>query len=517
VARSGASYTLIGRSKAGAGQGTEYQGEATTPARGMNTVALEGNFSHSSDFGYELADSSPSRLAVGTPEHEAGEMLSETLVQEPTAWPGQDDPHQVAAVAYIGKQAFAGDDVRTQYWASGQNDTWWTQKRTDVGNVAFPSTPNPGFSSDELDTAKKQIQQEITWLLSVRGLTERLASPFTKGGLEKWADLNQITATVDKSVQGPDQNKAEAIAYAIFNGVREIATVIPEVGEAIGVVNQIFDTALEISSIASEGNEPADEPFEVQAAQVGSRLVSRLSTASDTLTTEMTNAIVADYGKLARAGSCNLQQLPCPDNPQLWKFDANDQLNASTGLRYGTAVTAYGAIVPARWTLWRLGQECYGSQGFTCWETGFQGDGFWGGVGAFNAPVCPILENHPSTSLIRPVYRDIPRYANDAGFQGGNPHPVDIWQVYALANISGGGVVGNTYKSELPNDILTRVFAPVDPAGDFSKGGLGAQPEQFFMGSMTPKLMAARGTGQPYPYLDSRPAWNGKNTDCVRW
>ena len=72
----------------------------------------------------------------------------------------------------------------------------------------------------------------------------------------------------------------------------------------------------------------------------------------------MTNAIVADYGKLARVGSCNLEQMPCPDNPQLWKFDADDQLNASTALRYGTATTAYGAIVPARWTLWKLSEEC---------------------------------------------------------------------------------------------------------------------------------------------------------------
>jgi hypothetical protein len=351
----------------------------------------------------------------------------------------------------------------------------------------------------------------------VRGFTQKLATPFTKNPLQEWSEVNEIVQTVNKSVQGEDHNKAEAIAYAIFDAAREIATVIPEVGEGIGVINQIFDTALEISRITSEGNEPADEPFEITSAQFGNRLVNRLSTAGETLTNEMTNAIVADYGKLRDVGSCNLQKAPCPDNPEIWKFDGDDQTNAATALRYGTATTAYGEIVPMRWTLWQLGEDCWGSTDYTCWETGFQGNGFSAGVGLFNAPVCPFLENHASTQLIRPLYRDIPNYRNDEGFQGGNSHPVDIWQVYALGNITGGGVVGNTYKSELPGDFLGRAFAPVDAGGDFSKGGLGAQPEQFFLGNATPKLMAESGKGQPYPYNDSKPQWRGKNNDCVRW
>ena len=282
------------------------------------------------------------------------------------------------------------------------------------------------------------------------------------------------------------------------------------IGEGIGVINQVYDTALEITKIATENDEPAGDEFKVDAAKVGSELVTRFNEAQDTLTTQMTNAVVADYGKLKTVGACYLLDTTnCPGSPQAWKFDNADQLSASKSLRYGAELQDYGALVPTKWTLWQLGSDCAGSQNYTCWETDFQGDGF--GAQVVLGHVCPFLTEPRSTKMIRPEFRDIPKYRNDTGFGNGPPN-VDIWQVYALGNLVDPGGVA-PFKMDLPSDFLTRLFAAPDPAGNISKGGLGAQPEQFFLGNMTPKLMGKG--GQEFPYNASDTQWFGKHTDCT--
>ncbi|HEX3318029.1 MAG TPA: hypothetical protein VHR88_08425 [Solirubrobacteraceae bacterium] len=513
VANSGASYQLLGWSGAGTAHGVESQGQGATPARGLNSAALEGSFRRGGGYQFDVGDSAPSNGTATGPVHQAGQKLDDALVQPPTAWPDANNPGQQGAIAYIGKQTFAGDDIRTDYWKSGHDDTWWSQKKNDVGGVSYPGGGSTTFTAADLAAAKTEIQQEITWLLAVRDFTRGLAAPFARGQLQSWADLTAIAADVNNDVQAPAQNKALAIATAIFEGARNAATAIPVIGEGISIVNDVYDTALEISRIGSEGDESADEPFQVTAGKVGSELVTRLTTAQNTLTTQMTNAVVADYGKLKAVGSCDLLDTAnCPDDPQEWKFDGPDQLSASKALRVGAQVEDYAALTPARWTLWQLGDSCAGSTNFTCWETDFQGDGFRAGIYT-GFHVCPFLTEPRSTKLIRPVYRDIPAYRNNAGFNSGAP--TDVWQTYALGNLGGNGVLGTPYTMELPKDFLARVFKPLDPGGNIDLGGLGAQPEQFFLGNFTPKLMARPGSGQPYPYRDSTPAWDGRDVNCL--
>lgn len=536
AAKSGASYTLIGHSRAGAAHGVEAQGQSTTAAKALNDAALRGTLRRGNDYSFDVATSAPSEIQNPSdpPQHVAGQKLNDTLVQAPTPWPEQDPKvfpdaaertRKQNAVSYIGKRAFAGNDVRTYYWTSGRTDAWWQGKQTDVAKVSYPALAplGFGFNSADLDWAKGEIKKEITWLLAVRDFTTGLAEPFAKEGLQSWADLGSVAANVNDVVKPAGNDPALAIANGLFNGAREAAStlagLIPEVGPILGpavaAANKAYDAALEIAKIASEGNKPAGQPFPVKAANYGKELVTRLNTAHDTLTDEMTDAIVADYGKLKTVGACDKLSAACPGNAQAWEFDEKDQRAAAIALRYGTEIADYGALVPARWTLWQLGPMCEGSTGYTCWETDFANNGFWGPVGTLNAAVCPFLDEPRSAKLIRPLYRDIPHYHNNAHFGG---KLFDIWQAYALGNISGGGVAFNPYKMELPGDSLKRLFAPVDPDGNPEKGGLGAQPEAFFLGYMTPKLMySSKGGGQAYPYKDSETSWWGSREHCVRW
>ena len=509
VNKSGASYTLIGHSGAGTAHGVEAQGETTTAARALNDVALSGNFERDHDYGFKVGDTAPSHIQKPTdpPQHNAAEKLNETLFQAPTPWPGDGDPGKEAAIAYFGDQVFAHDDVRYDLWHNNNTDTWWQGKKLDVKRLSYAK--NLPFTKDDFAWAGTEILQEIDWLLNVRDFTTQLSKPFSaQQGLQSWADLNGIAATVQTSVQVAAQNKASSIALALFNGARQVATEIPGVGEGIGIANEIYDTALEIAKIATEGNEPADEPFSVEASKVGSELETRLNAARDTLTNQMTDAIVADYGKLKTVATCDrLDTANCPDNPQEWKFDKDDQRDAAVSLRYGSELADYQALVPAQWELWQLSNQCYGSTGYTCWETDFEGKGY--GSQAFLGHVCPFIDEPNSAKLIRPVYRDIPQYRNNAGF-GSNP--TDIWQVYALGKLVDPGGVA-PFEMNHPNDFMAKVFAPVDPAGDISRGGLGAQPERFFLGSMTPKLMGSG--GQEFPVSASHVEWFGKHNDCT--
>jgi hypothetical protein len=514
IPNSGASYTLIGWSGAGVAHGVEAQGQGATAARALNTAALKGNFERADNgFAYKVSnDTAPSTvhdIAPGNQTHVAGEKLDDALVQAPEPWPDANDAAQQAAIRYIADQKFNGDDIRTDYWLSGNESSWWSAKLGDIDAVTYPNPPNPNFNATDLAGAKKELKREITWLIAVQGFTQKLAKPFNaQAGVQQWADFNAIATNVNAAAKqgSSSETKAELIAKAVFDGAREAAADIPVIGEGIGVFNTIYNTSMEVATIANEGGESADDSFPVAAADVGSELVKRLTAAYDTLTTRITNAIAADYGKLKTVGSCVLLDKDnCPDDPEAWKVEDPDQTSAYKALRVGAQIEAYSAIVPARWTLWQLGASCPNSVNFTCWDNpSFQGDGFGGLITGFISDTyyCPFIYEPASAELVRPLYRDIPFNRN--------PSP-DVWQAYALGNLGPENSVTAAHM-ENPSDFLPRLFGPPDPGGVIEKGGLGVQRERFFLRNFSPKLMGAG--GQSWPITSSTPSWFGRNTNC---
>jgi hypothetical protein len=210
---------------------------------------------------------------------------------------------------------------------------------------------------------------------------------------------------------------------------------------------------------------------------------------------------------------------------------------------FGTQIETYAALLPARFQLYQLGPSCpanntndHACRVKTCWEADFQGDGFW--ANAAFGQVCPFLLVPGSARLVRPYRRDIPSYRSDAfplpppddpGFKPNNA--VDYWQTYALGNLQGNGKAFDVWKIEHPGDYLNGngdvqgLFAPISHDGDLSKGGLGANREQFFLsafsGDHAPILVApgnaAHAPGQkvqPIPLPESGPFWGGRATGC---
>jgi hypothetical protein len=525
VPNAGASYTLVGWGGAGTARGIESQGQGATPAQGLNTASLRGSLKRRNDYRFEVApDSSPDAPTAGT-RHVPAELLDDTLTQPSTPWPDATNAAQQAAITYIGKVRFGGQDIRTKFWSDyypdAAFDDAWNQVKSAVDAVPYPLGDTKQFTRVDLDDAKTELDTEITWLKNVHALVVTLAQPFNADTkIQAWADLNALSAKIDSSVNEAAtiaNNKPAAIMQAVLNGAREAAVGIPGIGEGIGVVNAVFDTALEISTIGNET--PADEPFSVESSQVFEELLARINKAHDALTTQVFRAIVSDYGKLRRVGAC-ASPVPdnnCPEDPAAWKLTPEEVTSASEAIRVGTEVEDYAALVPAKWTLWQLADSCPGSAGYTCSENHFQGDGFGEPV-LGSTYYCPFTYEAATATLVRPLYRDIPFYRNPPGVTTGAP-PNDNWQAFALGNLTGhGDQLYGRWTMEVPKDFLARLFAAPGKGGsaDPSGGNLGVKPEQFFLRNFTPKLIGNGGQGYPTTApIASYPVWNGRTPSCT--
>jgi hypothetical protein len=565
--KSGAPYTLIGSSGVGFAQGVESQGPAAVPNAALNTVPIGGSFEPGRDYFYRLSDAGPSTLQVNDQGavfsdpnvHVPAEMLRGALDQASQDWPDHNTPNEPAAISCIEQDVVSGRDIRTDYLNSQTSDAAWQQTQTAIGSLKLAdlqsrTPPCAPFGQDDLAEAKKELILEIGWLINVRSFTGGLAKPFSDSGLLTWAATSGIGAKINGLVGPPAGNPALVYVQKILEWVGEagagVVSAIPGVGQAVigglAVATVTYATVMEVTATANDFHkeqQPEDVPFAVTAGQVLSKIQETMANAKDTLTQQFTRAFASDYGRLKAVGQCGGEVTRGCPNANQWRFEDADAKAAKNALLVGAQIETYAALLPARFQLYQLGPNCpanstndFGGAAKTCWETDFQGDGFWAKAAA--GEVCPFLAVPSSAKLIRPYRRDMPSYRSNAfpmpypnypGYESGG---VDLWQTYALGNLQGSGKAFDVWKIEHPGDYLDGngdiqgLFAPLSPDGDLSKGGLGANREQFFMRAFTggdhPPILVAPGNTahppaqkvQPIPLPESSPYWGGRKTSC---
>ncbi|MCW2954176.1 MAG: hypothetical protein JWQ48_3346 [Conexibacter sp.] len=521
VSRSGFSYTLVGTSNAGAGKGIEQQGNVATPSGGLNTAPLTGTLSRDTSYRWSPGESNPSSLHVekGTVTehvdgHVAGDKLTEVLYSPPSNWPEQGNAGREAAIAYLSRSNFVGSDVRTQYWDQAHGDTFWSGKRSDIEKT--PYAAGNGFSPSDLAWAKNELDQEIVWLRQVDDYVKNaVGAPFTQNNLSKWADFASASNTIRDAIHLPQQSLVGSVATHVFDGAREAAGEIPgPFGKGAKVVSKLYDIALEITEMAGPKHEDAGAAFTAEANQVGTDLAKRLDAAQSTVLDRFPEIIDSDYAKLRRVAACAQQHVAdCRDAAE-WIIDKTDQLAASKALTVGTRVELMGALLPARYTLWQMGDSCSASLNYTCWEGNYQGDGFGGLVyRPWTVKVCPFLKEPASGKLVVPLRRDVPQYRSNAYF-GGDKY--DSFVAYGLGQRDGEGTVTSIYKMSVPDgravtDYLDPLFAPIDV--DDPTKGQGLAKEAFFRRYFTPKRMASNDNA--FPYTSATIDWFGRSTGCV--
>jgi hypothetical protein len=540
AAKSGSPYTLIGWSGAGVAQGVEAQGPAAVGTAALSTVPISGSFEPGPDYRYEVSDTAPSPLQVNghgdvvssDAEQVPAEKLREALEQPSQSWPDHQTPYEPAAISYVEDQVFTnpGHDIRSDYSNTTIQNDEWQRRQAAIKNVPQP-IPRRDFQLADLNAAKTELVQEIDWLLRVRNFTTNLAQPLTDSGLTAWAKTNGVAANINGLVEPPAGSPALMVAQRILESAADAGialAAIPGVGEAViagaEVANIAYHTALEVTATLNEttGKEvqPADVPFSVTAGQVLSKIQETMANAQSTITKQFTRAITSDYGRLKLVGQCSVEtDKGCTENPDAWQFDDNGQVAAKNDLIVGAQIETYTDLLPARFQLYKLGSSCSGSTDYTCWETDFQGDGFY--AQATLGHVCPFKLVPSSAKLIRPFWRDIPNYHNNAGFQGFDKTPTDIWQTYALGSRKGSGTIGSWWAIDHPGDYLNGASGIQGLFAPLSQGGLGANREEFFMRSFSgdhqPILVtsAANGGQQQFPLPESYPLWGGKDVNCI--
>jgi hypothetical protein len=521
VNRSGFSYTLVGTSNAGAGKGIEQQGDATTPNGALNTAPLAGTLSRDASYRWSPGESNRSSLHVekGTVTdqvdgHVPADKLTEVLYSPPSNWPEQGDPGREAAIAYLSQRNFVGSDVRTEYWDEDHGDKFWSGKQSDIDTT--PYAGGGGFTERDLAWAKSELDKEIDWLGQVQDYVKNeVAAPFTQNNLSKWADFTAASDRIRNSIHLPVQSLVGSVATEVFDGAREAAGELPgPFGKGAKVVSKLYDIALQIAEMAGPEHEDAGAAFTARADEIGSELAKRLDAAQATVTERFPEIIDSDYAKLKRVAACAQQHVAdCPDAAE-WKIDKSDQLASTKALTAGTRVEMLGALLPARYTLWQMGDHCSASTSFTCWEGDYQGDGFGGVVyRPWVVKVCPFLHEAVSGKLVVPLRRDIPLYRANAY---GSSDPYDTFVAYGLGHREGDGTATSIYEMSVPDGeavtgFLDPLFAPMNV--DDPTKGQGQQKEAFFRRYFTPKRMATNDNA--FPYTTASVDWFGRATGCV--
>jgi hypothetical protein len=485
MAPPGWSYRLIATPGTPPGEGLEAEGPTVN---GMNGAPARGYLTRSSvDYGFDV-ESSTLTGTVGRP----GERLRSVALSTPGEWPEKGDPGRTAAIAWVGDQ-IGLDNRRSLFWTHDYKLGFWTTKVTTLQELTCPPKQD-GFNCTDFDWARKELIDEIGWLDTAHAYVETLAEPFTKNQLTSWADVTKVATAVKDKVQAPDTDKTLLEIGLAFRLAGELAEEAPVVGEAFGIVNDVYRTALEWAKIDAEGTE-AGEPFSVTVADAGSQLVDRLQAVQKTLEGQLVNVIAADYRKLRTVGLCSGLVKACPDPPlAAWDFPPIQQERAAPVVHDGIEASLYQALLPARYQAWAPPDSDNRSTNWFGHQPAGQTILGW---------ECPF-HNEPATAQVA-----IPIYRNLADSGPGGP---DIWRVIAYADRTGTGIVGDPRVMHLPVASVTdRLFKPP------SERGLGLHPESFYWRAFGPARtlpFASPGITEHeygFPLKDSQVRWITKD------
>lgn len=446
------SYTLVAPWGTPPGEGLEAE-EPQSPVAGglaLNAAPFAGTITRGVNHGFEFEASEEAEALGG-----AGVKLRDTAIGEIGDWPEKGDANRTAAVAWIAGQT--GLDSRRAYlWSRGANFDWAPLKK-EIEGLGYPKA-EVGFKEADLSWAKRELVEEIDWLITARGYVADLAEPFVNSQLQEWAAFEKIAGDINLKVKAPPEDKTAAKALIIFDAVREAASEIPGAGEIVGVVNVIYDSAIEWSKIDNQGTE-ADEPFAVKVGDLGVELAKRMKVVQETLRNQMLQVIAADYKKLRTVGLCAGNVKACPDGPvSEWQLLPKDQQRISEAVEIGVKRLVYTALFPAKYTAWK--------PPLAPWRTVNWQEHQPAGLTLPALWFCPFHDLPASAQLSYPLRRVV-------GSKGGGG---DTWQVVAYAERTGAGALVNPWAMNLPDATVTDPLVKA-----VAEGGLGFAAEDFYL------------------------------------
>ena len=177
----------------------------------------------------------------------------------------------------------------------------WDSNQTQVSKFTFAglsSQCQQSFSADDLSDVESQLTSEWAYMPTVEKLVQNLQMPLL-GGLSTFqAHVADVFHDIERSVTPPSDSTTAASAAQITVDVLWIASYIPEVGDAFGLLAGFGQLALDTSN--DSNGTPEGDSFDASPTELPDELADRLQT----LYTEMDSVediLVSDWGKLSTA------------------------------------------------------------------------------------------------------------------------------------------------------------------------------------------------------------------------
>lgn len=372
--------------------------------------------------------------------------INKVLVQAPTAWPAATRGQSLALTA-VGEIVGLGSDPRAQFYSSTKSNAEWVEVQRRIEALKYSDLPSgiTGISPTDLEWAKSELDQEIGYVVDVNSYTQALAAPFQGASPALWSTFGQVVDAVNTGTANGNSAQVVERAAAVLSAIIDVAHVVPGAGKAADIAGAAYSLALDW---AASGSEQADAPFSTQAAQLGSVLQDRLDTAQQEIQVRWRNVVVADYGKLKTVALCSTSARACPDDSPGWSISINDNTHMETALKLGLQREMYSTLVPAKYTVaLHLG----------------------GGKGHENPPPDQAKD---LTNWCQPI----PPFDNSTGavLLGSSSDPRSV---FVLTNIEPD--VTKPWRA-LSRTVMDRMFDPVDPGGNYDRGGLGLSEGAWF-------------------------------------
>lgn len=435
---------------------------ALNPAPQEALLARSGLYDH-----WELGTTDPFAASGGPKLAGAAELIG-TLDRPKVPWPEEGNAGRTAAVKALGLAVLGTDDPRSQYWTLPYKSADWDRIKAAIAAQTYPSPAPADYTAQDLAWAKAELAKEIGWLFWVHSHIDDLASPFASSQFSSWASFESIVNTIKGDIHLQDDGKSLRVqTEAGFKLAVALASELPLVGKAFETFDAYWDWATELGKL---NGEPAESDFDTTVGRAGEGLRRRFEAAQSFMTGYLPDAIASDYDRLRVVGACGSKLAAdwadCPFDHAGWTFTSADQKEAAGGIRAAARLTAYGELLPAKYTAWRLPASQYSSPNaryaglvyFKCWYP---------------------FANLPASAM----YARRPWRASD-------------YTITAFGSRSGAGTITDPFVMSLPGPEST------DPLFGTGDGGLGMDRERFF-GTYVTALTPL----DHFPEGDTRTGW----------
>jgi hypothetical protein len=440
----GADYSLVG-------QVSQVEGSSVDSS--SPNARLRGFFTPDNDSLYEAESVNPHSKPPG--------LLMEEVLRAPgkEAWPGENEPEVMAAMAFIGIPTILGADPRYSYWHRIETEGEASRALAEAKAVKFEK--GKGFGRRAFEKAMGYLETELPMVAKARGYEAVLASP-DGGGKQAWGTAFQLStelSALQKRLEA--QAKAKASIGQFFSQLLQAVLTAAGQGEVAAALKYAEDLAstgqlgADIYNTLNDGSEGKPSQ-EVEAVTLANKLATQAGENEESVQ-RFFNILISDWSKLqvvGTKGECNPDK-GCGPNGEYLEF-AYEKTWATAAERSAKAAAErelYTKLVPLVFPIWKLEPktdrvETNLAEHFYCHDISYP---------LYRAPQ-------------KAYFKSPAEYVPNAEF---GPNPPLFYQVYVTIRRDG---LSYGYPSE---KILDKMFEPPNPNAENEQKGLGMNPGDF--------------------------------------